>query len=287
MQFDRVIVVDWSGRAARSPPRESKDAIWIGLQTEGHAAQVYCRSRAEAEVWLRHALAEGGRQLVGFDFPMGYPTGLARRLTGQDNARALHGWLAGQITDAPDNANNRFEVAASINRQLGNPGKAWGPFWGCPKARPVPDLPALKTVDYAALGLSEKRLVERENPPAKPVWQLLGAGSVGSQALLGIPVVHRLAHAFDAAVWPFEAPRDLTLAEVYPSLLSSAVSLAADPIPDRAQVRLLARALFNLSRRDRLSAFLTVPPIAAEEGWILGAGHAPLLAEALTWGASW
>ncbi len=281
MQFDRVIVVDWSGRAARSPARASKDAIWIGMQTDGQADQVYCRTRFEAEAMLRQALAEGGRQLVGFDFPMGYPAGLARHLTGQDSARALHGWLAGHITDAPDNANNRFEVAASINRQLGGPS---GPFWGCPNTRPMPDLPSLKTVDYAALGLAEKRQVERENPPAKPVWQLLGAGSVGSQALLGIPVVHRLAQSFDAAIWPFEAPRNLTLAEVYPSLLAAAVASAADPIPDRAQVRLLARALFNLSRLDRLYPLMSTPPIAAEEGWILGAGHAPLLTEALTWG---
>ncbi len=283
MRFDRVIVVDWSGRAARSPARESKDAIWIGAHSADHATQTYCRSRAEAEVWLHQALSEGGRQLVGFDFPMGYPTGLAHRLTGTHNARALHGWLADKISDAPDNANNRFAVAGAINLLLSGPGKACGPFWGCPKARPVPDLPSLKTVDYAALGLTEKRQVERENPPAKPVWQLLGAGSVGSQALLGIPVVHRLARTFNAAIWPFEAPRDLTLAEVYPSLLSSAVTAAADPIPDRAQVRLLARALFNLSQRGQLGPLLATPPIAAEEGWILGAGHAALLAEALEW----
>lgn len=279
MQFDRVTVVDWSGRAARSPARESKDAIWIGICDQTRETQIYCRSRAEAEEYLRATLAEGGTQLLGFDFPMGYPAGLARRLTGTDSARALHAWLADRITDRPDNTNNRFEVAADINRHLGGA----GPFWGCPKTQPRPHLPALKTVDYAALGLAEKRQVERENPPAKPVWQLLGAGSVGSQALLGVPVIHRLAAAFDAAVWPFEAPRSLTLAEVYPSLLAPAVARADDAIPDRAQVRLLARALFNLSRRDRLSTLFATPPVAAEEGWILGAGHAALLHEALTW----
>ncbi|TAG25557.1 MAG: hypothetical protein EAZ40_05560 [Rhodobacterales bacterium] len=284
MPIDRVIVVDWSGRAARSPARESKDAIWIGTHGADGAVQTYFRSRAEAELWLIRALAEGGRQLVGFDFPMGYPQGFARRLTGQDSARAVHDWLADRISDAPDNANNRFQVAGAINRQLGHPDRTIGPFWGRPKGLVVPHLPALKTVDYAALGLAEKRQVERENPPAKPVWQLMGAGSVGSQALLGIPVVHRIAQAFNAAIWPFEAPRVLTLAEVYPSLLAPAVTAAADPIPDRAQVRLLARALFNLSKRGQLAPLLTTPPIAAEEGWILGAGHAPLLAEALEWG---
>jgi hypothetical protein len=279
LRFDRVIVVDWSGRASRSPRRESRDAIWIGLVEAGREIQTYCRSRAEAEAMLHDRLAEGGRQLVGFDFPMGYPSGLARHLTGLDNARCLHGWLAERITDAPDNSNNRFEVAAAINRQLGGA----GPFWGRPAARSLPGLPALKTVDYARLGLSEKRQVERENPPAKPVWQLLGAGSVGSQALLGIPVVDRLARAAGAAIWPFEPPGPLTLAEVYPSLLSAAVAASGDPIPDRAQVRLLARALFNLTRHDRLSPLFDTPPVAAEEGWILGAGQADLLSQALTW----
>lgn len=279
MQFDRVIVVDWSGRATRSPARDSKDAIWIGMCEAGGEVQSYCRSRAEAEALLAARLAEGGKQLVGFDFPMGYPKGFARRLTGQDSARALHDWLTKRITDAPDNANNRFDVAEAINVQLGSQ----GPFWGCPKAQARRNLSSLKTVDYPALGLAEKRQVEVENPPAKPVWQLLGAGSVGSQALLGIPVVHRLARATGATIWPFEPPGPLTLAEVYPSLLAQAVVASVDLIPDRAQVRLLARALFNLSRHDRLEPLFQTPPVALEEGWILGAGQATLLAEALTW----
>jgi molybdopterin-guanine dinucleotide biosynthesis protein B len=278
--FDRVIIVDWSGRSGRSPARDSKDAIWIGLCEADREVQIYCRSRAEAEAWLAARLAEGGRQLIGFDFPMGFPLGLARRLTGTDSARALHGWLAEQISDSPDNTNNRFDIAEAINRQLGGQ----GPFWGCPMGKPRTHLSSLKTVDYTALGLAEKRRVERENPPAKPVWQLLGAGSVGSQALLGIPVVHRLAAASAAAVWPFDAPAALTLAEVYPSLLAQAVTASGDAIPDRAQVRLLARAFYALSQHGRLAPLFETPPEAEEEGWILGAGHGPLLAEALRWG---
>jgi molybdopterin-guanine dinucleotide biosynthesis protein B len=279
LRFDRVIVVDWSGRGTPSPARESKDAIWIGTCDAAGETQTYHRTRHAAMERVRALFSEGGRQLAGFDFPMGYPAGLARRLTGRDDARALHGWLADHVLDAPDNTNNRFEIAAGINRLLGGQ----GPFWGCPKQRPRPGLPSLKTVDYAALGLDEKRRVERENPPAKPVWQLLGAGSVGSQALLGIPAVHRLAALTGAAVWPFEPPRDLTLAEVYPSLLAKAVAASGDPIPDRAQVRLLARALYNLSRQDRLAPLFDTPPDALEEGWILGAGHGARLAEALAW----
>jgi hypothetical protein len=82
---------------------------------------------------------------------------------------------------------------------------------------------------------------------------------------------------------PFEEPHDLTLAEVYPSLLSRAVAASGDRIPDRSQVRLLARALFNLSCTGRLPGLFETPPIAKEEGWILGAGQSALLNEALAW----
>jgi molybdopterin-guanine dinucleotide biosynthesis protein B len=210
---------------------------------------------------------------------MGYPTGFARRLTGKDDARGLHGWLAERVVDGPDNANNRFDLASEINGLVG----ARGLFWGCPKARPRRHLSSLKVPDYGLIGIAEKRRVEQENPPAKPVWQLLGAGSVGSQALLGIPVVDRLAKRTGATIWPFEIVGDLTLAEVYPSLLAPAVAASGDTIPDRAQVRLLARALFRLAQADRLAPLFDTPPEAAEEGWILGSGQAFLLAEALTW----
>jgi hypothetical protein len=183
------------------------------------------------------------------------------------------------VQDSAENQNNRFDVAAAINRQLAGQ----GPFWGCPKQEPRAGLPSLKAVDYAALGLAEKRRVERENPPAKPVWQLLGAGSVGSQAILGVPIVHQLAQVTGAAIWPFEPPGDLTIAEVYPSLLARAVRAVGDPIPDRAQVRLLARALWQLGHKGSLAPLFDVPPEAREEGWILGAGHSALLEQALLW----
>jgi hypothetical protein len=48
-------------------------------------------------------------------------------------------------------------------------------------------------------------------------------------------------------------------------------------------VRLLALALWQLARKGRLAPLFDTPPDAQEEGWILGAGHAALLEEALTW----
>lgn len=82
----------------------------------------------------------------------------------------------------------------------------------------------------------------------------------------------------------FAPPRRVTLAEIYPSLLGPLVR-AAPGIKDRAQVRLLARALRRLAREGRLGPLMADVPFDAlpDEGWILGAGHAALLGEAATW----
>lgn len=283
MSFDAVAVVDWSARSRPSPARPTADAIWIG---EAGAVPRNPRTRAAAEADLAAmigaARAAGRRLLVGFDFAFGYPEGLAARLTGQPTAAALRDWLADRVVDRPDNGNDRFALAARIN--AGFP--AAGPFWGRPPGLSLPDLPALRPRDYAANGLPERRAVEQRVGRAQPVWKLYTAGAVGSQTLLGLPVIARLARRFGAAVWPFDdwRGRDVVLAEVYPSLLGRGLA-ARDPagIADRVQVSGLARALVRLARGDALARLLDDPPPGAvrrEEGWILGAGHAGTLAEA-------
>lgn len=272
--FDTVVIVDWSAASATSPQSPTKDAIWIGIATSGGVTTSYHRTRHAAETFLSAFLnteaASGRRVLLGFDFPMGYPKGFAVHLTGKPEARAVWEWLSERITDLPNNANNRFAVADLINAQFHAP----GPFWGRPDTAAHLHLPATKAVDYAALGISERRHVETFAATAQPVWKLFTTGSVGSQSLMGLPLVHRLSQRPGAAVWPFDAPNTtLVLAEVYPSLLSAAVRSDPAPIKDEAQVRLLAKAIFTLSRRGGLAPLFLTPPQASEEGWILGVGH--------------
>ncbi len=278
--FDTVIVVDWSAAAKPSPKRPSADANWIGIARAGQTTATYHRTRAEAETALNTLLdaeaAAGHRVLLGFDFPFGYPTGFAAALTGQPQAPAVWHWLNQHITDGPDNANNRFAVADQINAGFHAP----GPFWGRPDSAAHAHLPATKAVTYG--DFTERRLIETLIPSAQPVWKLYTTGSVGSQSLMGLPLIHRLSQRPGARVWPFDtATGPLVLAEVYPSLLASAVRADPDTIKDRAQVRLLAQALYNLSRRGSLAPLFQTPAQAQEEGWILGAGHADALAGAL------
>lgn len=282
-RFDTVIVVDWSAANVPSPARPSADAIWMGVARGGACDVSYHRTRADAEAALVAALDvetdAGRRVLAGFDFPLGYPAGFAARLTGQSSARAVWDWLEGNLITTPHNRSNRFELAAGINSRFGNV----GPFWGRPAGLDLPSLPARKLVDYLALGLTERRAVETAVPRAQPVWKLYTTGSVGSQALTGLPMIARLARRAGCAVWPFDgADAALVLAEVYPSLLAQDVSLAmaGGEIKDAAQVRLLAQAVWALSAQGGLSALLDVPS-HREEGWILGAGHGAALEGAL------
>ena len=286
--FDRVIVVDWSAANLPTSATNRANAIWIGCHDAEGGAEWHHRTRAAAEAQLTTlidtARLDGMRLLVGFDFAMGYPAGFAARLTGGDT-RSVWAWLAAAITDTPDNRNNRFAVAAAINALFP---EGPGPFWSHPSNQSWPGLPARRAgIDYAALGLAETRLAEQTVRGAKSPWMLFNPGSVGSQSLLGLPLIHRLSQRDETAVWPFAAPdAAVVLAEIYPSLLAGPVAILAnaEALPaDQAQVRLLSRALYALACHDRLAPLFDTPPAAAEEGWILGAEHRPLLAEALTW----
>ncbi|MBS0124745.1 molybdopterin guanine dinucleotide synthesis [Aestuariicoccus sp. KMU-90] len=260
-------MVDWSG-GNDAGPRPRKDAIWIG---EGDSAR-YMRNRMLAEAALsdriEQALIAGERLLIGFDFPFGYPAGFARALTGRDDPLAVWRWLAGRIEDAPKE-NNRFDVAGDINRALG---AGRGPFWGNGLKRDIGGLPRTKS-GYAN-PFPDRRACEARAKGAFTCWQLAGAGAVGSQVLMGLPVLDRVRAAFPdcIAIWPFEPlDRPVTFVEIWPSLVNTAVRAATGPgdIRDAVQVRLMAGVLAGLDPA-RLAAMLAVD--APEEGWILGLG---------------
>ena len=287
--FDTIVMVDWSGAATPSPAKPSEDAIWLAAARDGFVSLMsYHRTRHDALATLRALLlAErdaGRRVLVGFDFPFGWPRGLAAALTGAPKALALWRWLAGRIEDRPDNHNNRFEVAAAINAAL--PGL--GPFWGRPAGLDIPDLPEKGTARHGAHP-PERRHVETRVRSAQPCWKLYTTGSVGSQALLGVAALARLradpALAEAIAVWPFDTglqagAAPVVLAEIYPSLLPVAPGLGE--MKDAAQVRATAAAFAALDRARGLAplfgADADLSPderttVAEEEAWILGVGH--------------
>lgn len=279
--FDTFVVVDWSARAKPSPAKPTGDSIWIAVTRPGEGpACHYHRTRFAAMAALRALfdaeLAAGRRVVAGFDFSFAYPAGFARALTGSDDPLGVWHLLSGMIEDGPDNANNRFDVARALNARF--PGL--GPFWGCPVGQEDGMLPA-RGSQRQGHGMPERRGVEQhaDMTRSQPGWKLYTTGSVGSQALLGIPHLQSLREHYGDAlrVAPFQrGDAPLVLVEVYPSLISDTVAAArsGNEILDRAQVRVMARALSRLAP-ETLDALLDEgDPV---EGWSLGVGQADIL----------
>lgn len=293
--FDAYIVVDWS---ASSEPKTGADSVWLcGLERDGTALAERLLAnpptRAAAMTVLADRLsdlvARGKRVLVGVDFALGYPSGFAGRVMPRE-ATWLGVWkaLATRLRDQPDNTNNRFEAAATLNADLF--GRSF-PFWGVPPGREVDGLTARRPAGYGSGGApAEFRLCETRAAGSQPVWKLCYPGSVGGQTLLGIPRMLDLRrHPWFGdvtRVWPFEtglrAPSrsdagQVVLAEVYPSLLP--VHVPDGSVKDAQQVTGLARHFAELDRRDRLAELFPGDPtlsdqqranVEREEGWILG-----------------
>ena len=280
--FDTFVMVDWSGGNQR-PVKPSADAIWACIVRHGQAEEpVYLRHRGLAERWLNGLieteLAAGRRLCLGFDFPFGYPAGFARAVTGSDDPLALWDWFEARIEDTPTK-NNRFDLAGEINRQFGGT----GPFWANGLKRDIDGLGRTKAgYDNP---FPDRRVVEGLAKGSFTCWQMAGAGAVGSQVMMGLPVLARLRRRFagQVAVWPFEAlDVPVALVEIWPSLINPAVAQEMQqltaPIKDAVQVRLVALALAGLDP----ALFRRMLDVDAPlEGWILGQSYeAELIAAA-------
>ena len=280
--FDRVIVVDWS---ANSRPVRGRDSIWIAVadRSSGAIATTNPRTRAEAIDQVATLGCRPGRVLIGVDFSLGYPDGTAHALglTGVP-WRAIWSRLADLVEDHADNSNNRFDVASMLNGRIG---LIEGPFWGCPPARRTPTLRSTKPRPSSPSRLGEWRRVEvelrRQGHRPFSSWQLLGAGSVGGQSLLGIPRLVELEARLigdgrRVDVWPFttqgrEPTADVVIAEVWPSLYP--LPDVAGAVRDEVQVIETARRL-TVSPVDMSLAAVDDGQrriVCGEEGWVLGA----------------
>jgi precorrin-8X/cobalt-precorrin-8 methylmutase len=286
MMFDAFVMVDWS---ASTVPRTGRDSIWICWHEKSGERLENPPTRHAAKSilgdWLAAAVQRGQRILIGFDFPFGYPAGFAARLgLSGPPWRAVWDEIAGLLHDSEENGNNRFNIAAEFNRRVSN---GCFPFWGRPPGFDTPFLEPKHHRVHESGGLPERRVVDLHIPSAQPCWKLLGAGSVGGQALTGIPVVRALRDdprwIDRARIWPFEtglqAPEQgaVVIAEVYPSLW--AVSPANGEPKDAAQVRSVARFFAEADRAGELAAFFAGDPsltpeqrlrVETEEAWTLG-----------------
>ena len=297
--FDAYVIADWTAAEGK---KLGENSVWIGVAKRDVRFRLYTEThnvatRAEGEAMIRSILADhakrGDRVLLGFDFSFGYPAGTAARLGLKDTPAwsALWKFVASNIVDKVDNTNNRYQIAAKMNRLMTD--EAW-PFWGAPAKQAQRWLTTTKPPAGSGADIPEYRATELAikggKLQPKSNWQMHGAGAVGGQTLVGIPMVRRLLESLgaSAAVWPFGTgwraldtadvePLSVVVAEVWPSMWPTTV--AAGEFKDQAQVRTTAEALALMDERGDLSrAFgpkkgtddAVIALVQDEEGWILG-----------------
>ncbi len=295
--FDAVIIADWTAAEGKKLGDQS---VWIGVAKRDVRFRLYTEThntatRAEGEALLNKLISEhrkrGDRVLVGFDFNFGFPAGTAERLklTGTP-WQAMWKFLASNVVDKADNTNNRYQVAAKMNRLMTD--EAW-PLWGAPAKQAQRWLTTTKPPQGAG-DIPEFRAAEdaarKGRLQPKSVWQMHGAGAVGGQTLVGIPAVRRLLESLgpSGAVWPFGTgwraltpddvePLSALVVEVWPSMFDARP--AEGEYKDQAQVRTTAEALARLDDAGDLAGAFAPPKSATpelidkveqEEGWILG-----------------
>ena len=284
--FDSYVIVDWS---AAQQPKTGRDSIWICRRDRDGEHVENPPTRYEARELLAETIAatmaKGERIVVGFDFPFGYPAGFGARLglTGKP-WRAVWDEIDRLIDDDAQNRSNRFVVGAELNRRVSG-GRF--PFWGCPPRFEHEFLGPKHHNGHDRQQLAEKRLIDQWMVGAQPCWKLAYTGSVGSQALTGIPVVRALRDdprwAEQARVWPFETGLGLpdeariVFAEVWPSWWRTAIFADLGPPHDKAQVRTVARIFAERDRAGEFESWFSPPVdaaetsrIVAEEAWTLG-----------------
>jgi hypothetical protein len=292
--FQAYVAVDWS---AAAKPVTGPDSIWIGvfkrnvrfhLAFEAHNPATRADALKQLSAILDDLARKRERTLVGFDFPFGFPRGTAAALKLGDPAwRAMMDFLSKEVKDKPDNANNRFQVGAKMNRLM--TGEAF-PFWGCPARDEQTMLSAKRPREHREGDLPEFRYADAALKGASSIWKLYYQGSVGGQAMTGIPVLAQLKKARGDAlkIWPYETGwKPLTIAnlegveivaaEVYPSV--QPVKPTAGQAKDEAQVQACVERWAALDEKGKLAALFGPAKedprremIEQEEGWTLEAG---------------
>ncbi|HWA00370.1 MAG TPA: cobalamin biosynthesis protein CbiG [Caulobacterales bacterium] len=292
--FQAYVMVDWS---AAAKPATGADSIWIGVLKRNVRFQLAFEAhnpatRAEAERLLNGVLDDlkrkSERTLLGFDFPLGFPRGTAAALKLDGPPwRAMLDFVAREMKDKPTNANNRFQVGAKMNRLM--TGEAF-PFWGAPARDEQSMLSAKRPREHREGDLPEFRWADQSIKGVSSIWKLYYQGSVGGQALTGMPVVQRLkaVRAERMKLWPFETGwrplqpadvenTDVVAVEIYPALTQ--VKPRPGEIKDEAQIRALTEHFGSLDDKGQLAPLFGPAKddprreaVEREEGWILGAG---------------
>lgn len=204
MNFHKVIAIDWSGSRKDAAQRQKIWACKARIEQDSFVVDTLeCgKTREEVVAWLNFLRAEDPSIVVGLDFAFSFPAnfhghdGIESRLSG----RSWRKYLA----YAKQYGEGILETCPA-------------PFWGHAGRKKPDDLTFAKCSDGKRLRLTESIDVGGSGKP-KQVFQIGGAGSVGTGSLRGMPVLSDL-RSSGWSVWPFEEPTRATIAEIYPGCL--------------------------------------------------------------------
>lgn len=221
--LQRVVGVDWSGD--QGPGQRRK--IWAGVWTAstGKVLLESGRSRDELMEWLVEMARETPRMVVGFDFTFSYPAWFLREL-GIGSATEFWRLVAdgqGEKWLHKDCEDVRFWGRVGSQRH----GKKPAEFCGEHAHRM---LRRAETVLKVRAEIADPLAAARIAGIApKSVFQIGGAGSVGTASLRGMPGLLRLREA-GFRIWPYDAPslKKPLVVEIYTRLMTGAVNKSSE-----------------------------------------------------------
>jgi hypothetical protein len=221
--LQRVVGVDWSGD--QGPGQRRK--IWAGVWTAstGRVELESGRSRVELMEWLVEMARETPRMVVGFDFTFSYPAWFLREL-GIGSAPEFWQMVAdgqGEKWLHKDCEDGRFWGRVGPRRH----GKKPEEFCGEHAHRM---LRRAETVLKVRAEMTDPLQIARISGIApKSVFQIGGAGSVGTASLRGMPGLLRLREA-GFRIWPYDAPmaKKPLVVEIYTRLMTGAVNKSSE-----------------------------------------------------------
>ena len=211
------VAIDWSGAITGAASK-----IWIAGAVGGSLTALAApgsRDAVQAALLARRSVS--APCLAGLDFAFSVPQWFAQ----------ARGWS--QVSDV-------WQAAR-------DDGESWlrtcpAPFWGRAGVPRPHD---------AARGLRETERAWTRQPRPKSVFQIGGAGAVGTGSIRGMPMLLALREA-GWAVWPFDAPSTHTLVEIYPRLFTGPV--VKRDASARAAYLNAHRITSRLDFRDAMSA---------------------------------
>ena len=191
MESATYIAVDWSG--AKDEKEQLAD-IWLAIAVFGSLVRLRNGlTRDEVIALLVKDIEAGGPLYIGLDFAFSFPKWYLRHLQ-LDTARDL------------------WNLAVSKGEEWLS-GDTW-PFWGRDKTEYKNRPEDLK--DHLRFRQTDE---DHRESNIKSVFQIGGAGAVGTGSIRGLPELTRLQEA-SAAIWPFDVPKPdgPNVIEIYPRL---------------------------------------------------------------------